>query len=82
MPTLFLYDFRIGVYNDFLDWYFGEISERSVLNGYDVGMIDVNLFKGDCVGVRDSLMPKTVYGLFKIRNMTKWVTNHLVFALL
>lgn len=31
MPTLFLYDFRIGIYNDFFDWYFREISERKCL---------------------------------------------------
>lgn len=55
----------------FLIGILGKSQNGSVLNGYDVGMIGVNLFKSDCVGVRDSLMQKTVYGLFKIRNMTK-----------
>lgn len=45
------YDFWIAKYNDSgpnnFDWHFWQISETGVLNGYNDGRVDVDLFKGD-----------------------------------
>lgn len=50
------YDFWIARYNDSgpnnFDWHFWQMSENSVLNGYNDGRIDVDLFKGDYVAFR------------------------------
>lgn len=45
------YDFWISRYNDGgpnnFDWYFWQLTEDGILNGYNDGRIDVNLFKGN-----------------------------------
>lgn len=50
------YDFWIARYNDSgpnnFDWHFWQISENGVLNGYNDGRIDVDLFKGDYVAFK------------------------------
>ena len=45
------YDFWIARYNELgpsnFDWHFWQISEKGILNGYNDGRVDVDLFKGD-----------------------------------
>lgn len=47
------YDFWVARYNDLgpnnFDWHFWQITEKGILNGYNNGRIDINLFKGDYV---------------------------------
>lgn len=45
------YDFRIARYSekgpDNFDWHLWQRTDKGVLEGYDAGRIDINLFKGD-----------------------------------
>lgn len=45
------YNFWIARYNPVgpqrFDWHFWQMTEQGVVNGYDEGFIDINLYKGD-----------------------------------